>query len=283
MPQIDGKQLKDGSVAEAKAATAWTQDLIKRTGSVAFTSDQSMGGQKLTTLGAPVNPGDAARLQDIQNIPWKESCKAASTANIDLSTGGELTIDGIGLTSGDRCLVKNQSGPNEEENGIYIVASGSWSRSADNDSTQEMQGAVVNVDEGSTQEDTRWAQTEDDVTVGTDDVTWVNIGGVGAPAYPTSGNKAMVALVTTGDGDKATNTTVAATPAADGYVKVEVNGVGCEVGDSSKLKDCYFSADSGSTAKSIANIASGDELFWNGSVIGYELAVTDVIDAFYNV
>lgn len=283
MPTIDGKQLKDGTVTEAKAATAWKQDLIKRTGSVAFTGDQSMGGQKLTTLGAPTAPGDAARLQDIQNIPWKESCKAASTANIDLSTGGELTIDGIGLTSGDRCLVKNQTGGSEEENGIYIVAVGSWSRAADNDSTVEMQGAVVNVDEGSTQADTRWAQTEDDVTVGTDDVTWVNIGGVSSPAFPTSSNKAMVALVTAADGAKATNTTVASTPAGDGYVAVDVNGVGCEVGDGSKLKDCYFSADSGSTARSIAAISAGDELYWNGSIIGYELAVTDVIDLFYTV
>ena len=280
----DGKQLKDNSVAEAKAETVWTQDLIKRTGAVPFTANQSMGSQRLTTLGAPVAATDAARLQDVQNIPWKESCRCASTANIDLVTGTLLTIDGVSLSAGDRVLVKNQTSPgNLEENGIYIAAVGAWSRAADNDSTVEMQGAVVAVDEGTAQADTRWAQTEDGVTVDTDDVVWVNIGGITAPAYPVSSNKEMAALLTSSDEEKATNTTVATTPQGDGYVKVEVNGAGQTVGDGAKTKDCYFSADSGTTAKSIANIAAGDELFWNGSIAGFELATTDLIDFHYTV
>lgn len=279
MPQLDGKQLKDGSVAEAKAATAWSAELLKRDGSVAMTGNFNGGSQRYTNLGAPSAASDAARLQDIQNIPWKESCKAASTANVDESTGGELTIDDISLSSGDRCLLKNQT--DDTENGIYVVSAGAWSRSADNDSTAEMQGAVVNINEGTLNADTRWAQTEDDVTVGSDTVTWVNIGGAAAPSYPVSTNKEMTASVTSGNYQLATVTTMAATPSGNGYVMVLINGHMVVVGDGVRTKEAYFSADSGASARSIAAIAAGDECYWNGTIAGYELAASDIVDFYY--
>jgi hypothetical protein len=104
-----------------------------------------------------------------------------------------------------------------------------------------------------------------------------------AAPVSTSGNKEMTALVTASDGDKATNTTVAATPTNDSYVGVRINGVHYIVGDGVKTKDCYFSADAGTTARAISAVASGDELFWNGSVAGFELDATDKIDFDYEV
>jgi len=53
----------------------------------------------------------------------------ATTVNIDLATGGLLTIDGVALTAGQRVLVKNQI--NATQNGVYVVAAGSWSRATD--------------------------------------------------------------------------------------------------------------------------------------------------------
>lgn len=99
---------------------------------------------------------------------------------------------------------------------------------------------------------------------------------------PTDLNKEMTASVTAVDGAQATATTVAATPAGDSYVKVEVNGVGAVVGDAVKTKDCYFSGDGGTTARDINDIASGDTLHWNGTVAGFELDASDIIDLFYN-
>lgn len=96
-------------------------------------------------------------------------------------------------------------------------------------------------------------------------------------------NKAMTASTTSSDGDQATVTTIAVTPIGDGYVIVGVNGVQYEVGDGVKTKDCYFSGDGGTTARAIADIAAGDTLHWNGSVIGFQLAGTDRIDFNYNV
>lgn len=75
--------------------------------------------------------------------------------------------------------------------------------------------------------------------------------------------------------------TISATPAGDSLVMVLVNGLKVELGDGVKTADCYFSGDGGSTARSIAAITSGDELYWNG-VSAYILETTDVVDFIYN-
>ncbi len=104
---------------------------------------------------------------------------------------------------------------------------------------------------------------------------------VAAEGAPTVSNKDMTAEVTVNDFDEACATGIAATPVRDGYVQVFINGVKATVGSGVKTKDCYFSADAGTTAKAIAAIASGDKLYWVGSVAGYQLAVTDKIDFDY--
>ena len=53
------------------------------------------------------------------------------------------------------------------------------------------------------------------------------------------------------------------------------------LGSGNKTEDCYFSNDSGSTAKTIANIAAGDTLYWNASNAGYELEASDDVDVKY--
>lgn len=57
----------------------------------------------------------------------KGPCRVATTANITLS--GLQTIDGVALAEGDRVLVKNQT--DARDNGIRIVSTGNWERSAD--------------------------------------------------------------------------------------------------------------------------------------------------------
>ncbi len=91
----------------------------------------------------------------------------------------------------------------------------------------------------------------------------------------------MVASVTTADNQLATVTTIVSTPDSDSYVEVLVGGIMVEVGDGVKTKDCYFSDDGGTTARAIEDIAAGDELFWNGSIAGYELDAGFVIDFNY--
>ncbi|GIW61145.1 MAG: hypothetical protein KatS3mg087_2211 [Patescibacteria group bacterium] len=106
----------------------------------------------------------------------KESVRVATTANITLS--GTQTIDGVTLVAGDRVLVKNQT--TASQNGIYVVASGAWSRSSDADAWDELVSAYVFVQEGTTNADTGWLCTANaGGTLGTTDVTWVQFSDTG--------------------------------------------------------------------------------------------------------
>jgi len=98
-----------------------------------------------------------------------------------------------------------------------------------------------------------------------------------APAM-SGANKGMVASATSADGNVACASGLAAAPALSGYVQVMVNGLQYVVGNGVKTKDCYFSADLGSTAKATNALASGDKLYWNGSVAGFQLDTSDVVD-----
>lgn len=82
-------------------------------------------------------------------MKWRPSVRAATTANITLS--GAQTIDGVSVIAGDRVLVKDQS--TASQNGVYVAASGAWSRATDADSWAELVSQTVAVEEGSTNAD----------------------------------------------------------------------------------------------------------------------------------
>jgi hypothetical protein len=90
-------------------------------------------------------------------------------------------------------------------------------------------------------------------------------------------DKSTSAISTSGDNSQASNNIISEEPKDESYVEVKVNGIEYEVGDAVKTKSCYFSGDGGTTAKSFSSshangkISKGDELYWNGSVAGFEL------------
>ncbi len=89
---------------------------------------------------------------------FKHSVVAATTANITLS--GLQTIDGVALTAGARVLVKNQTAG--KDNGLYIVASAAWTRSADADISAEVTpGMLVLVERGTVNGDSAWQLVTD--------------------------------------------------------------------------------------------------------------------------
>lgn len=67
-----------------------------------------------------------------------------------------------------------------------------------------------------------------------------------------------------------TGITISHTPLNHSSVKVFINGQIILLGD--KTTDCYFSSDSGVTAKSYSEITSGDELYFNGQIVGWDLS-----------
>src|SRR6056300_614936 len=162
----------------------------------------------------PAGDSDVATKQYVDGLlaglHWKESVRVATTANITLS--GTQTIDGVSLSADDRVLVKNQS--SAEENGIYVVAAGSWSRSSDMDSGDEFPGAAVFVREGTDNADLGYVCTNDSVTLGTTEITFTQFNGA--------------ANITAGDGLSKTGN----------ILSVNVDDSSIEiVGDSLQVKD----------------------------------------------
>lgn len=105
-----------------------------------------------------------------QGVHWKESCIAASTANVDI-TSAPSAIDGVTLTSGDRVVLKDQT--TASQNGIYEFAgSGSaMSRTDDADTAAKLEGAAVFVRQGSTHADQGFIVTTDDINLGVTNIS----------------------------------------------------------------------------------------------------------------
>ena len=89
----------------------------------------------LTLSGAPTADSHAATKAYVDNVSaginFHQPVRVATTGNITLS--GTQTIDGVSLSVGDRVLVKDQT--TQTQNGIYVVASGSWTRATDADNS----------------------------------------------------------------------------------------------------------------------------------------------------
>lgn len=140
----------------------------------------AMGTNKITGLGTPTADADAATKAYVdsvaQGLDVKGSCRAATTANITLS--GTQTIDGVAVIAGDRVLVKDQS--TAANNGIYVVAAGSWSRAADADTWAELVGAFTFIEEGTTNDNSGWVCTSPaGGTLGSTAVTFEQFSGAG--------------------------------------------------------------------------------------------------------
>ena len=140
----------------------------------------AMGNSKITGLATPTADADAATKAYVdsvaQGLDVKGSCRVGTTANITLS--GTQTIDGVAVIAGDRVLVKNQS--SAAENGIYVVAAGSWSRAADADTWAELVGAFTFVEEGTVNDNSGWVCTSPaGGTLGVTAVTWEQFSGAG--------------------------------------------------------------------------------------------------------
>ena len=144
------------------------------TGVITAGANIDANSHKIVNLAEPTADSDAATKYYVDaarsGLDIKNSVRAATTANITLSN--TQTIDGVALSIGDRVLVKDQT--TTSENGIYIVASGSWSRSTDADQPAELNpGTFVFVEEGSVNSDTGFVVVSDGaLVIGTDPIEW---------------------------------------------------------------------------------------------------------------
>lgn len=181
----------------------------------------TMTSGTVTGLATPTNATDAASktyvdtsiTNAINGVNWKSEAMAATTANITLS--GTQTIDGYAVQVGDRVLVKNQA--SAVQNGVYVAASGAWSRASDVATSAEVWGMAILVLHGTVNILTQWVNTNASApVVGTDNITFAMLQGAGIVYAAGTG------LTLTGSTFSITNTGVT----AGTYTKVTVNAQG---------------------------------------------------------
>jgi hypothetical protein len=150
---------------------------------------------RLLNLPAPASANEPARLADlnsaVEGLAWKDSCRVATQANLNLSSPGS-SIDGVTMAAGDRVLVKAQTTPSE--NGIYVWngAAVAMSRALDASTAAELEQAVTTVEEG-TSAGSSFRQTAVNFTLDSGSVTWTLFGASAPPASETTAGIAELA------------------------------------------------------------------------------------------
>ena len=225
----------------------------------AATANIAMGTFKITGLGDPNNPQDAATKAYVdlvaQGLDVKNSVRAATTANGTLATAyaNGQSIDGVTLATGDRILIKNQT--TQSENGVYTVnASGAPTRSIDMDAWTEFPGAFFFVEVGTANADSGWVCTSDQGgTIGVTAVTFAQFSGAGQIT-------AGAGLTKTGNTLDVIAADSSITVNADS-IQVAVDNTTIEVSSGLRVKD------GGITFAKIASAVWGTSIDTTGSVV----------------
>ena len=143
-----------------------------------FTDLDLQNVSKVINVPTPTNAGDAVPKSyvdsAVEGLAWKDSVRVSTQGNINLVSPG-ATIDGITMASQNRVLVRSQT--TTSQNGIYIWngASVGMTRSLDASTFDELEQAVISVEEG-TDADSSFRQTEVNGTIDTSSVLWVSFG-----------------------------------------------------------------------------------------------------------
>lgn len=189
---ITNAKLAANAVTAAKIAAVTITDAEV----AAANKDGTAGTVSLRTLGSGSAQAAAGNHSHAQlNFDYKDSVRAATTANITLS--GAQTIDGVSVIAGDRVLVKDQStGAN---NGIYAAAAGAWTRATDMDTDAETTGGmVIPVAEGTANGDKLFILTTNDpITLGVTALSFSSVtggGGTGDVTGPGAATNNDIAL-----------------------------------------------------------------------------------------
>ena len=223
----------NGSTWVAENGSTARSSLGLGTISTQASNSVTISGGSITGLGAPSSGSDAATKTYVDDLVARLKtriiCRAATTANVTLSSdlqNGD-TLDGITLATGNRVLVKNQS--TASQNGVYtVVASGTASRDTDFDAIGELAGQLVIIQEGSTNAEKMFLCTTDsDASLGSDTITFTevqpaNVGDVTLTGTQTLTNKTLTSPVIS-DIVSVSNGDINLTPNGTGHVTIKGN------------------------------------------------------------
>jgi hypothetical protein len=210
------------------------------------TASVSLNSQTITNLADPVNTQDAATRGFVeatsQGLDVKDSCVAATTGNITISTAlnnGD-TLDGVSLSTNDRVLVKDQS--TASENGIYVVGS-SPARAVDLAAGSDAAGMFTFIEQGTVNADNGFVCTSNkgSAVVGTNNLTYAQFSGAGQ--------------ITTADGIQKTGNTISVDLKSNGGLVIESTEIAVDLGASS-ITGTLAVGDGGTGATSASNARS---------------------------
>lgn len=145
------------------------------------TANIAFAGYKITGLGTPTTAGDAATydfvISQVQaassGLQVKSPVRVVAQSNVALT--GLQTIDGVTLLAGDRVLLVAQT--DATQNGVYVAASGAWSRATTEDENTELKGAFWLVNEGTLGQKSQWIVNNSTTPlIGTDNIVIVQFG-----------------------------------------------------------------------------------------------------------
>lgn len=170
------------------------------------------GVRKLLNVPNPTASGDAVNKayvdSAVEGLAWKDSVRVTAGVNVTLASPG-ATIDGVTMAANDRVLLKAQT--TTSENGIYIYNGSAtlMTRSLDASASDELEQAIVTVEEG-TSAGTTWRQTQVNFVLGTGSPAFVAFGTSAAAASETVAGVMEQATQAETDGGAVDN--VAVTP-----------------------------------------------------------------------
>ena len=151
------------------------------------TANVPFNSKLITNLLDPVSPQDAATRNYVDGavqsaaagIDGKASVRVVNTANM-AALSGLAAIDGITPIAGDRVLLTAQT--TASQNGVYVAASGAWTRALDADQNGEITpGAFWFVEEGTTWGKSQWrCNNTGAIVIGTTGITIVTFGAAAA-------------------------------------------------------------------------------------------------------